>query len=87
MQGCNLTQRQCVQKVQKQAMEDYDAYVRDQFTRRAAVELHPRDFERQSPCDTAKKECMDNCSTQHRACYENCGGTVDATSSCQFLCF
>jgi hypothetical protein len=86
-ESCDLNSRQCVMKVQTQAMQDYDQYTREQFQAGAPIEFHPHDFERMTPCADGKKECMENCESQFTSCYKTCGGKVDATTSCQFMCF
>ncbi len=86
-QGCDLHQRECVGKVQAQALKDYDKYTRDQFAAHQPIELRPRDFERTVDCDGDKARCNADCAAPYRACYTTCGGTVAVTSSCQLLCF
>lgn len=86
-QSCSLSQRQCVMKIQTQAMSDYDTYTRDQFSRHEAIELLPSDFERHAPCDDTQKSCTDECDKHYQTCYQECGGHVSVNSSCQFLCF
>ncbi len=86
-QSCDIKQRQCVMTVQTRAMDDYDKYTRDQFSRHEAIELRPSDFERQTPCINSRKDCGSICDNHYQTCYQECGGHVTATSSCQFLCF
>jgi len=86
-QNCALDQRRCVGKIQAQALQDYDKYTREQFTSHQPIELRPRDFERTGACDSAYHSCTDDCEGHYQMCYEGCGGTVSATTSCQFLCF
>ena len=86
-EDCELNQRQCVSKVQSQALIDYEKYMSEQFMHSGAIELRARDFERMTPCDDAYKSCDNRCESQYQDCYETCGGKVDVTTSCQFLCF
>ena len=86
-QDCGVKTRQCVTKAQARALDDYDQYSRQQFKNREPMDLRPRDFERMGPCDAYKKSCKSDCEERYQSCYEKCGGTVDVTSSCQFLCF
>lgn len=84
-QSCELEQRGCMQAMQTQAIRDYEAYVREQYASRLALELRPRDFERPKKC--VPESCYDSCGRRHQSCYENCGGKVEVDSGCQFLCF
>jgi hypothetical protein len=86
-QSCDIAQRQCVTKVQTRAIDDYDAYTRDQFSRHEPIELLPSDFERQGPCTDRRASCAAACDKPYQSCYQECGGRVNVTSSCQFLCF
>ncbi|MDX2028456.1 MAG: hypothetical protein SFW62_07460 [Alphaproteobacteria bacterium] len=84
---CHIQQRQCVTRVQGQALMDYQKYTAGQYFQRQAIELRPRDFERMTPCNDALKTCSDKCEDHYRACFESCGGQVKTESSCQFMCF
>lgn len=86
-QGCDLEDRQCVTKVQQQAMLDYDQYVRSQFASHAPLEFRASDFERAGKCDKVKSSCATKCEDTYRDCFQECGGTVNVTTSCQFMCF
>jgi hypothetical protein len=86
-EDCDLHQRQCVSKVQTQALLDYEKYMSEQFLHSDSIELRARDFERMSPCDDVFRSCKNDCESQFQGCYENCGGKVDVTTSCQALCF
>lgn len=86
-QACDLTQRQCVERIQAQALQDYDKYTREQFASHQSIDLRPSDFERLEPCTIAKSGCYNSCEIHHQSCYESCGGKVNVTTSCQFLCF
>lgn len=83
-QGCGLTQRRCLIKVQAQAIRDYENYTREQYINRAPLELRPSDFERSNQCKP--DECSKECVAAYNTCYESCGGKVITRSSCQFLC-
>ena len=63
-------------KAQTQAIQDYDAYTREQFRIGEPIEFHPHDFERMTVCTNGKKQCEDNCESQFASCYKTCGGTV-----------
>lgn len=84
---CNIKQRQCVSRVQAQALTDYQKYTASQFFERQAIELRPRDFERMGPCNDAFRSCSDICEDHYRDCFQSCGGKVNIESSCQFMCF
>jgi hypothetical protein len=86
-QDCDLTYRDCVGKVQVQALQDYDRYTRDQFANHQAIELQPHNFERTTACDEAKKTCMTACEPPYQSCFQSCGGKVNVTTSCQYMCF
>lgn len=86
-QTCDIRQRQCVMKVQAQAMSDYDTYTRQQFSLHQPIELLPSDFERQSSCTNTQKDCAADCDHDYQGCFQECGGQVSKTSSCQFMCF
>lgn len=86
-QGCDLEERQCITRVQQQAMQDYDQYVRAQFANHAALEFRASDFERAGGCDKVKARCTKKCDQTYQLCFQDCGGSVNVTSSCQFLCF
>jgi hypothetical protein len=87
LQSCDIKQRTCVMEVQTRAMNDYDKYTRDQYSRHEAIELNPSDFERQGPCTGIRATCAAACDKHFQSCYQECGGEVNITSSCQFLCF
>ncbi|HEU0117787.1 MAG TPA: hypothetical protein VFR09_04065 [Alphaproteobacteria bacterium] len=86
-QSCDIEERQCALDIQSQALKDYDHYTRDQFISHQPIELHPRDFERLTPCTDSKSSCMESCQNTFQSCYSGCGGKVDTQTSCQFLCF
>ena len=86
-QACDLHFRQCVTDVQARAISDYDKYTRDQFLNHGVIDLRPSDFERQTPCADERKSCAETCDRHYQTCFGDCGGTVNVTSSCQFLCF
>ncbi len=85
LQRCTLKQRTCSQKMQTQAITDYENYTRQQYAAHAPVELRPRDFERPANCDASA--CHKDCGPPFQACYENCGGRIDTGTGCRFLCF
>jgi len=44
-QACRLSQRGCVNDVQKQALKDYEMYMREQLRERQHADLRLSDFE------------------------------------------
>src|SRR5262249_7239253 len=60
-QSCDLEQRQCVGKIQAQALVDYNAYAREQLLARQEVEFRPSDFERPGSCNEDRQRCSDGC--------------------------
>lgn len=86
-EGCDLSQRACFNKMQAQALQDYDQYTRDQFASHQTIELSPHDFEYSARCDGVQKSCDGDCEDRYRMCYQNCGGKAEKSSSCRFLCF
>lgn len=83
--SCNITERACYNDMQAQAIKDYEAYAREQFRARAAVDLLPRDFERDGQC--AASGCRLDCKATYGKCFEECGGKVVDPSKCGFMCF
>jgi hypothetical protein len=84
-QGCGLTERRCVNRMQTQAIRDYEQYARETFLAGGELDLRPSDFERPQKC--AQSECTKDCDAAYRSCYAECGGTVKLETSCQFMCF
>ncbi|MDD5587430.1 MAG: hypothetical protein PHY92_10845 [Alphaproteobacteria bacterium] len=84
-QNCDLDQRRCSNTMQAQAIQDYEAYAREQFVTHAPLELQPRDFERPESCK--QKSCNQECERDYHSCYKSCGGKVVISTSCRFLCF
>lgn len=84
-QGCALTERRCVTRMQSQAIRDYEQYARETYMAGGELDLRPSDFERPQKC--AQSECSKDCDAAYRSCYAECGGQVDVTTSCQFMCF
>jgi hypothetical protein len=87
LEGCDLAQRSCTQKIQEQAMQDYDKYTREQFAEGGDIDLYPHDFERLAPCNKARTQCASDCENDYKACYSGCGGKVFTTTTCQVLCY
>ncbi|MDP9127861.1 MAG: hypothetical protein M3N08_06355 [Pseudomonadota bacterium] len=86
-QDCSFKQRDCSNKVQAQALNDYEKYMSERFLHAEAVELRPRDFEHMEACDSALRTCSATCESPYQSCYRSCGGSVDISSSCRFMCF
>ena len=86
-ENCNLDTRACINNVQANAQQDYDAYVRSRFTARLPVVLTPSSFEHSETCQPEKTSCSNACTSAYNDCYRACGGTVTIQSSCRFLCF
>jgi hypothetical protein len=87
VQKCDLNERSCTAKIQVQAMQDYDAYIRQQYTAKATVEFRPSDFERDESCTKPKASCVKDCEKNYRGCFTECGGKINVSTSCQFMCF
>jgi hypothetical protein len=82
---CHLDERACTNKMQQQAIQDYDAYTREQFVAHQPTEFLPRDFERPEKCKPVA--CLDTCETQYESCFVTCGGKIETESSCVAFCF
>jgi len=72
--GCGLQERACTNKMQAQAIKDYEAYARAQFATRAPMDLRPRDFETPERC--VPVSCLGACDSVYDECFEKCGGKI-----------
>lgn len=73
-EACNLEQRGCMNDMQRQAIQDYEAYAQQQFKAHADIELRPSDFERPEQCEPVR--CMSSCRPMYKKCFEDCGGKI-----------
>ncbi len=86
-QGCDLSQRGCVQVIETQALKDYDKYTRETFAQGGPIDLFPSDFERFGNCTATHDQCLNVCKDELQICYDGCGGTIDRSTSCTFFCY
>lgn len=84
-QTCKLSQRGCVNEMQKQALKDYEIYMRDQLKEHQTPDLRLSDFERYEKCKT--EDCDGVCEIKYQDCYANCGGEIEKVTSCKSFCF
>ncbi|MGE4352206.1 MAG: hypothetical protein AB7E52_08470 [Bdellovibrionales bacterium] len=73
--ACALSERACYNDMQAQAIQDYEAYAREQFAARAPVDLRPSDFERGRKCEPTS--CRSSCRATYHSCFTECGGTIE----------
>ena len=73
-EGCKLAYRACYIDMQRQALNDFEAYSQAQFRIHQPADLWPRDFERPEKCES--KTCLGRCTPPYHLCYEQCGGEV-----------
>ncbi len=71
---CRYDERLCTHRLQSQAIDDYEHYVRERFREKKPVELHPRDFEDISKCIPVT--CMNGCQAGYDDCFQKCGGVI-----------
>lgn len=76
LDACQLKERGCIVTMQGQAIRDYEAYTREQFKSRAAVDLRPSDFERPEQC--TEESCRSFCNDKYDDCFTKCGGTISS---------
>ena len=86
-ESCDNADRQCVEKVQQQALKDYRKYTEEQYAAGQPMDLSLHDFERMTPCNDGQAACYNKCENAYGLCYGKCGGKVEVAPSCSSFCF
>src|SRR6185312_3377421 len=60
-ESCDNADRQCVEKVQQQALKDYRKYTEEQYAAGQPMDLSLHDFERMTPCNDGQAACYNKC--------------------------
>ncbi len=80
-QMCQRKNDRCHREAQREAIYQFDAYVRERQARGEKVEKNVRDFEYTGSCNDS---C--NCQPAFQTCYSACGGQVIERKTCVAFC-